>query len=328
MTSCGPLMPSPRMVRVYPEVLKAEYKWSLPARQYPDWTESEYFTFPNYDKLYFAVCLRDVFTSTGSSSAEIRIRKKGIYDPSRVDIKISAAFIPNNNNTITMKGWVDQYSNKLTFPSRSTLPREIFCEISMNKSDIISNIDGFRLKIAKKSKSMSNYFFSPELSDVTLKVQDEEIPAHKLILAFHSPVFKTMFNTDMRETTENRICLEGFDVDTIKEVLRFMYSGNIAVENDIELLLKILSCTNMYQITSLRILCEYQLIQNFTVDNIIKILVETDRFEVPILHEKAMLYLNCNRERISYSEAIKELNNSKVLQKFFMERVGMKISDE
>ena len=57
-------------------------------------------------------------------------------------------------------------------------------------------------------------------SDVTLLVDDVSIPAHKAILAHHSPVFKAMFSHNMTESLEGKVTIGETTADTLRRFLR------------------------------------------------------------------------------------------------------------
>ena len=66
-----------------------------------------------------------------------------------------------------------------------------------------------------------------ENSDVVLKCQGEEIPAHTLLLGARSPVFKAMFQSEMSESINKEVKIDDVEADVLKEMLRFMYSAKV-----------------------------------------------------------------------------------------------------
>ena len=58
-------------------------------------------------------------------------------------------------------------------------------------------------------------------SDVTLVCGEEEIRAHKAILAARSPVFKAMFAHKMSEALEGKAVIEDIRAEVLHEVLRW-----------------------------------------------------------------------------------------------------------
>ncbi|GIX99919.1 protein roadkill [Caerostris extrusa] len=65
------------------------------------------------------------------------------------------------------------------------------------------------------------------MSDVKLKTKTCSFPAHKFILSARSPVFKTMFSSDMRESTCDSVDIRDLEDDTVKRMLRFMYTADV-----------------------------------------------------------------------------------------------------
>lgn len=47
-----------------------------------------------------------------------------------------------------------------------------------------------------------------EIADVTLKVEDQEIMAHRLVLAAASDVFKEIFSLEMRKKTTQEVIIQ------------------------------------------------------------------------------------------------------------------------
>ena len=70
--------------------------------------------------------------------------------------------------------------------------------------------------------------------DVTVSVKDKEFKAHKLVLAASSPFFLSLLVSDMREGKEQfiRIELEEATGSVMEEVLKYIYTGNVAVTKE------------------------------------------------------------------------------------------------
>jgi len=89
--------------------------------------------------------------------------------------------------------------------------------------------------------------------DVTLRLEGQEFSAHKLILASCSDYFYAMFNGNMRESKEKVIDLNGVDVEIMKLVLNFIYTGSIPLSN--ENVEEVLQAANLMLIKSLKDVC-------------------------------------------------------------------------
>ena len=70
------------------------------------------------------------------------------------------------------------------------------------------------------------------LCDVNLKVDGEEFPAHKGVLAANSSFFLTMFTTDMLEKDKSSVSLRIISAAAMESVLEFMYTGQVQVNRD------------------------------------------------------------------------------------------------
>uniref|UniRef100_A0A914KPJ3 BTB domain-containing protein n=2 Tax=Meloidogyne TaxID=189290 RepID=A0A914KPJ3_MELIC len=80
---------------------------------------------------------------------------------------------------------------------------------------------------------------SGHLTDVIIKVEGREIPAHRIILAATIPFFNAMFTCEMIEAYSNVITLPNIDADTMESILNFAYSGRLKFTfKNIERLLK------------------------------------------------------------------------------------------
>ncbi len=63
------------------------------------------------------------------------------------------------------------------------------------------------------------------LSNVTIVAGGKEFKAHKAILSARSPVFRAMFEHDMREAIKNQVTIEDLSPEVVQEVLTFVYTG-------------------------------------------------------------------------------------------------------
>jgi len=70
--------------------------------------------------------------------------------------------------------------------------------------------------------------------DVTITVKGKEFKAHKAVLAAASPFFLTLLTSDMREINEQviRIELEETTASVMEDVLKYIYTGNVAITEE------------------------------------------------------------------------------------------------
>jgi len=117
------------------------------------------------------------------------------------------------------------------------------------------------------SKDLAALLSKGDHTDVIIKVKDEEIRAHSLILMARSSVFGAMFASPMLEAKARTVVINDLDFGAVKATITFMYTGHI----DGDLLkpdgdaLGILEAAHRYDVTSLVDLCVQSLIAHLDV---------------------------------------------------------------
>ena len=75
-----------------------------------------------------------------------------------------------------------------------------------------------------EEKQVIHRFSEPwEDSDVILVVEDEKIHVHRVILSLNSPVFKAMFKSEFKESTNNEIPLPDKKASEVVGFLKQLY---------------------------------------------------------------------------------------------------------
>ncbi|XP_053593008.1 uncharacterized protein LOC103568510 [Microplitis demolitor] len=145
---------------------------------------------------------------------------------------------------------------------------------------------------------LQQFLKSQELSDVTLVIGEVEIPAHKVVLAAHSPVFKAMLLSGMKEAKEGEIEIKNLDADIISEMLEYFYKGETKASFDTEVALKMMELAEIYQISKLKSICQNTLLNNMSIDNIFDIVDVADDHNIEKLREQAIKFM------VQYSDRI------------------------
>ncbi|XP_035659862.1 kelch repeat and BTB domain-containing protein 2-like [Branchiostoma floridae] len=70
------------------------------------------------------------------------------------------------------------------------------------------------------------------LQDVVLETKGRRFPCHRLVLSAASPYFRAMFTSDMAESWQKTVVLQGMDACMFGEILSYIYSGTIHVSMD------------------------------------------------------------------------------------------------
>ena len=146
-----------------------------------------------------------------------------------------------------------------------------------------------------------------QLSDITLVVGGKEFPAHRNILSARSPVFKAMFQHNMREKIESRLDISDLSADTVQGMLQWIYTGWLPGGDQES---KDLFCASeRYNLGPLKVSCERLLCQSLSVSNAV------DLFELADLHSADCLKSYCIRFITAHVEMIKVTDKWKQFEK-------------
>lgn len=179
-------------------------------------------------------------------------------------------------NTLLSPGFL--LDDTLTFYWTVTMPKPDFDSDLRDKMSK-SALDTF-------SSSMLSLLNSGRFSDVKLLVGDSvELAAHSQVLAAQSPVFAAMLSHGMQEQHSKQVKIKDFNVDTMRNLLGFMYSGRLPTHAQTEDsdTLALLAAANCYQVQSLIDLCANALMLNLTNTNVSEMLIQADMLGVEVL---------------------------------------------
>ncbi|KAJ8680916.1 hypothetical protein QAD02_016703 [Eretmocerus hayati] len=77
--------------------------------------------------------------------------------------------------------------------------------------------------------SMSMYSFTQNgnFSDITIRTNDHDFKVHKIVLAAKSPVFATMFHSQMQEVLSGIINVDDVRSEAMGELIRYIYTNEV-----------------------------------------------------------------------------------------------------
>lgn len=84
-----------------------------------------------------------------------------------------------------------------------------------------------------------------------MQVQEERLLAHRALLAARSPVFRAMFYGSMKESTQDAVEVSAFAATTMRQLLRFMYTG-VVEDVELEEMVPLMACADHYGVGALR----------------------------------------------------------------------------
>ncbi|PAA58105.1 hypothetical protein BOX15_Mlig001084g7 [Macrostomum lignano] len=171
----------------------------------------------------------------------------------------------------------------------------IHCEVSVvGETQNVSgqsNAQPVRVPDCRLAEELSQLLERGLHADVALCVgaNGAELRAHKSVLSARSPVFQAMFEHQMEESRANRVEVPDLDEDTMREVLRYLYTGR--APNLSNMADSLLAAADKYQLDRLKVMCEESLAASLTVENTCDCLVLADLHSAEQLRQHACDYL-------------------------------------
>ena len=138
------------------------------------------------------------------------------------------------------------------------------------------------------------------LCDVVLIVGDERFPAHKVVLAASSKVFRAMFTSNMKEKNMTEVRLKDVKLKSWNIAFQQIYNGHVEFRDDSDALLA-LESARMYNLESLENLIEKYLISTLHVWNCFRLVTQADYYSLMDLFEAGINYLEENFEEMAES---------------------------
>lgn len=139
-------------------------------------------------------------------------------------------------------------------------------------------------------------------TDVTIKCGDSRFPAHKAILAAQSPVFKSIFVTNMEEKESNTVNITDISATAMPALLTYIYTGTISKGMTLTLAKELLVVANTYQLYHLLEACETNLKFWMEATNVLELLVLADDNNAPNLKKACLSYVSKHATAIYQSD--------------------------
>jgi len=149
---------------------------------------------------------------------------------------------------------------------------------------------------SKLVTDMERLLDTQTLTDVIIKCDNKIIACHKAILSARSSVFQAMFQHDMRESKNNEIIISDLDYGTVRDMVKYIYSGrltDLAEKSDL-----LLSAADKYDIKDLKDICCQHLSSNLSVEQVVDVLVLSDLHKATDLKQLAIQFLLQHKEEV------------------------------
>ncbi|CAL5011093.1 unnamed protein product [Urochloa decumbens] len=162
----------------------------------------------------------------------------------------------------------------------------IECSVTVIKESRVLETTG-DLEIEVPPSDLSQHFgkllLEEEGADVTFRVGGDTFPAHKIVLATRSLVFKAELYGQMKERRARCVTVEDMQPDVFKALLQFIYTDSLPYWDDLdaaeycEIVRHLLVAADRYAMERLKLLCASILVQYLDAENVATTLALADQ---------------------------------------------------
>ncbi|MED6123475.1 hypothetical protein PIB30_049486 [Stylosanthes scabra] len=163
------------------------------------------------------------------------------------------------------------------------------------------------LKLPSPSQDSITYGHNVGATDVVLVPSGDPsapagagVPAHRVVLAIRSPVFKGMLENDMKESRSGTINVSDIKCDTLREFVNYLYTAEATLDDHKAHVLLMLG--EKYQVNHLKEHCEKHLISSLNWDNAMPNYTFACSYNAKILRKACLKELTANMEMLKKNE--------------------------
>lgn len=139
-----------------------------------------------------------------------------------------------------------------------------------------------------------------KLCDILLKIGDQSINAHRVVLAAASPYFLAMFTGDMLESRQREVPLYGLEFTALELLVDYCYSGKVEITT--KSVQSLLVTASLLQLSAVKDSCVEFLQERLHPNNCLGILNFAETFSCESLSQAADAYAVHNFKHVINSE--------------------------
>ncbi|XP_037417974.1 BTB/POZ and MATH domain-containing protein 1-like [Triticum dicoccoides] len=157
--------------------------------------------------------------------------------------------------------------------------------------------------------NLSSLLEATEGSDVSFKVKEEVFPAHKIILAMRSPVFKVKFYGSMRDESSRSITVEDMQPAVFRGLLHFIYTDSLPpldyLDDDEyeEMVRHLLVAADRYAMERMKYMCEIKLCELLHTGTVATTLALADQHHCSKLKDACIGFINSSNRMVGVMES-------------------------
>lgn len=148
-------------------------------------------------------------------------------------------------------------------------------------------------------------------TDFVIKVGDDDLPCHRLLLMAASAVFRSMLSPNTwKEAKQGFVEIEDIDAETVRSMLAYVYGG--VVPGETYAALRLMACSDKYDMLHLRAACAN--VVTINVDNACYVLALAESHGVRELRKRASHFMVHNSADVQRTEDWAEVRKEDTLK--------------
>lgn len=159
------------------------------------------------------------------------------------------------------------------------------------------------------SDQLASLALSTQYADIVFLVDDQRLPAHRVILAARSDYFRAMFyGGGFRESTQTEIRLD-IPLTAFRTLLRYIYSGHLSLARlSVEHVLDTFGLAHQYGFGALELAISAFLRGVLSIDNVCTILDAASLYELKELSDVCLTFMDQNAVSLLQHETFRTLS--------------------
>ncbi|XP_035678007.1 kelch-like protein 6 isoform X3 [Branchiostoma floridae] len=160
------------------------------------------------------------------------------------------------------------------------------------------------------------------LQDVVLEVEGRRFPCHRLVLSAASPYFRAMFTSDMAESRQKTVVLQGLDAKFFGEILNYIYSGTLHVSLD--KVQPLYQAADLLQLDYVRDTCRSYMAMNVERSTCVDLFTFADVFSLDNVRKSCLKCIHRNFVEVAFSKEFYNLSVDHLIEIISHDDMGVK----
>lgn len=157
---------------------------------------------------------------------------------------------------------------------------------------VMKNVIDSTITLSRSSQLLQKLYETELNSDIVIRTSDDEnLPAHKAILAASSEVFGVMFSESWAESKSNVVNASDLHSKVVQELLRFIYCEPNEVKIDWEYLIDLYYAAEKYHFDELKTICVKTACDKLDADNALQLIQFAEKFNFENLFSCCVLII-------------------------------------